>query len=291
MTAKRNALGRGLSALLDQAHESLPTETHGLTSLAGSITSIPVEHIEPNPFQPRHHFDENALAELAESIKQHGVIQPVTVRKINFDRYQLISGERRWRASKLAGLDYLPAYIRVANDESMLEMAIVENIQREDLNPIEIALSYQRLIDELKLSVEQVAAKAGKDRSTVSNFLRLLKLPPIIQAAIRDKQLSMGHARAIINIPDPAVQLSLFHEIMKGKFSVRNVEELVRERKRKQQPPAPAISPEYKKISERLSSLFETKVEIHPQKNNKGIIAISYFSTDDLNRILDMLDT
>ncbi len=292
MTAKRNALGRGLSALLDQPAENQPaSEPHGLTAFAGSITGIPVENIEPNPFQPRNHFDETALNELAESIKQHGVIQPITVRKLNYDRYQIISGERRWRASKLAGLDYIPAYIRVANDESMLEMAIVENIQREDLNPIEVALSYQRLIDEVKLSIEQLATKIGKDRSTVSNFLRLLKLPPIIQAAIRDKKLTMGHARAIINVDDPAMQLKIFNEIMKGKFSVRDVEELVRSRKGKSASVlSHPVSPEYKRISDRLSSLFETKVEIHPLASGKGTITISYFSTDDLNRILDMLD-
>ncbi len=290
MTAKRNALGRGLSALLDQPAENQSSaESHGLTAFTGSITSIPVENIEPNPFQPRNHFEESALNELAESIKQHGVIQPITVRKLNYDRYQIISGERRWRASKLAGLDYIPAYIRVANDESMLEMAIVENIQREDLNPIEVALSYQRLIDEVKLSIEQLASKIGKDRSTVSNFLRLLKLPPIIQAAIRDKKLTMGHARAIVNVNDPAMQLKIFNEIMKGKFSVRDVEELVRSRKGKS--PSISISPEYKRISDRLSSLFETKVEIHPHASGRGSISISYYSTDDLNRILDMLDT
>jgi ParB family chromosome partitioning protein len=232
------------------------------------------------------------LNELAESIKQHGVIQPVTVRKLNYDRYQIISGERRWRASKMAGLDYIPAYIRIANDESMLEMAIVENIQREDLNPIELALSYQRLMEEVKLSIEQLASKMGKDRSTISNFLRLLKLPPIIQAAIRDKKITMGHARAIINVTDPALQLKIFNEIMKGKFTVRDVEELVRTRKGKT-PAAVAqpLSPEFKRISERLSSLFETKVEIHPHASGKGFITIRYFSTDDLNRILDMLDT
>lgn len=293
MTAKRNALGRGLSALLDQPAENQPVaEAQGLTAFAGSITSIPVENIEPNPFQPRNHFDESALNELAESIKQHGVIQPVTVRKLNYDRYQIISGERRWRASKMAGLDYIPAYIRVANDESMLEMAIVENIQREDLNPIEVAMSYQRLIDEVKLSIEQLASKMGKDRSTVSNFLRLLKLPPIIQAAIRDKKLTMGHARALININDPAMQLKTFNEIMKGKFSVRDVEELVRSRKGKSPSVSPQpVSPEYKRISDRLSSLFETKVEIHPHVSGSGAITIRYFSTDDFNRILDMLDS
>lgn len=292
MTAKRNALGRGLSALLDQPAENQPvTESQGLSAFAGSITSIPVENIEPNPFQPRNHFEETALNELAESIKQHGVIQPITVRKLNYDRYQIISGERRWRASKLAGLDYVPAYIRVANDESMLEMAIVENIQREDLNPIEVALSYQRLIDEVKLSIEQLASKMGKDRSTVSNFLRLLKLPPIIQAAIRDKKLTMGHARAIVNVNDPVMQLKIFNEIMKGKFSVRDVEELVRTRKGKASVSPVPHSPEYKKISDRLSSLYETKVEIHPHSSGSGSISIRYFSTDDLNRILDMLDT
>ncbi len=293
MTAKRNALGRGLSALLDTSSEnpsSLP-DPQGLLTLAGTVISIPITHIEPNPFQPRASFDEALLNELAESIKQHGIIQPITVRKLNYDRYQLISGERRWRAARMAGLDYMPAYIRVANDESILEMAIVENIQRQDLNPIEIAVGFQRLIEEVHLTVEQLATRVGKDRSTVTNFLRLLKLPPLIQAALRDRKLTMGHARAIINVNDPAEQMKIFHEIMKGKYTVRDVEAVVRSRKRKTSPKSSLpLSPEYRNISQRLSSHFETQVEIHPKANGSGHITIRYFSVDDLNRILDMLD-
>jgi ParB family chromosome partitioning protein len=293
MTSKRNALGRGLSALLDTSSEnptSLP-DPQGLITLAGTVISLPVEQIEPNPFQPRSTLDEGSLKELAESIKQHGVIQPITVRKMSYDRYQLISGERRWRAARLAGLDYLPAYIRVANDESMLEMAIVENIQREDLNPIEIAMGFQRLIEEVHLTVEQLAERVGKDRSTVANFLRLLKLPPLIQAALRDRKITMGHARAIINISDPAEQMKIFHEIMKGKYTVRDVEAVVRShRKKTSSKMTLPLSPEYRSLSQRLSSHFETPVEIHPKANGSGCITIRYFSVDDLNRILEMLD-
>ncbi|MCC6385660.1 MAG: ParB/RepB/Spo0J family partition protein [Bacteroidia bacterium] len=293
MNTKRNALGRGLSALLDPAvtDPAISSEAPVPGLFTGGVSSILIEKIKPNPFQPRNHFEETSLKELADSIRLHGVIQPITVRKLDSDHYQIISGERRWRASKLAGLDYIPAYVRIANDEAMLEMAIVENIQREELNPIEVATSFQRLVDEVKLSHEQLAERVGKDRSTVTNFLRLLKLPPLIQAAIRDKKLTMGHARALISINDVGSQLKLFNEIMKGKYSVRDVEELVRQRKgNSSDKKTSVVSPEYKRITDRLSQLFETKVNIQLLSGESGNISIRFYSTDDLNRILDMLD-
>lgn len=292
MNTKRNALGKGLSALLENTDSDITSkpDVTGTHSIVGAVASILITRIEPNPFQPRNHFDETALKELSDSIKQQGVIQPITVRKLGYDQYQIISGERRWRASRLAGLDYIPAYIRIANDEAMLEMALVENIQRENLNPIEIALSYHRLIEEIKLSVEQLAEKVGKDRSTIANYLRLLKLPPMIQSAIRDQKITMGHARAIINVNDVAMQLKIFNDIMSNSLSVRRVEELARTVSEKKQKHSTPLSPEYKRIQDRLSDLYETKVEVHPQKGGSGKITISYFSTEDLNRLLDMLD-
>jgi len=297
MNPKRNALGKGLSALLD----NIDTDTNskqditGSSAFAGSIASILIEKIETNPFQPRDHFNEESLNELSESIKQHGVIQPITVRKLGYDKYQIISGERRFRASKLAGLDYIPAYIRIANDESMLEMAIVENIHRDNLNAVEIAVSYKRLVDECNLSQDDLAKKVGKDRTTVTNYLRLLKLPPIIQAAIRDEKISMGHARAIISVDDVAMQLKIFNDIMAGNLSVRKVEDLVRgssKRTKKAAANTTAKLPsDYQRIQDRLCDIYETKVEIKPAPDHSGKIIINYYSTDDLNRMLDMLDT
>ena len=297
MNAKRNALGKGLSALLDNTDADLNvrSDISGSPAFAGSIASILIEKIDVNPFQPRDHFKEESLLELSESIKQHGVIQPITVRKIGHDTFQIISGERRFRASKLAGLNYIPAYVRIANDESMLEMAIVENIHRDNLNAIEIAVSYKRLIDECNLSQDELAKKMGKDRTTVSNYLRLLKLPPIIQAAIRDEKITMGHARAIISVDDVAMQLKIFNDIMAGNLSVRKVEELVRVSSKKTKKPAkntPAKLPaDFQDIQDRLCDLYETNVEIKPAPDHSGKIVINYYSVDDLNRLLDMLDT
>lgn len=294
MNAKRNALGKGLSALLEDSGTDINSGSgfSGSTAIVGAVASILMEKIEINPFQPRDHFDEESLNELAESIKQQGIIQPITVRKLGHDHYQIISGERRYRASKLAGLDYIPAYIRIANDQAMLEMALVENIQRENLNAIEIALSYKRLIDECKISPEELSIKVGKDRTTVTNYLRLLKLPPIIQAAIRDDKITMGHARAIVSVNDVAMQLKIFNDIMANNLSVRKVEGLVRtsSKKKLQKTPIPP-SPEYKRIQDRLCDLYETKVEVKPDTKGSGKIVINYYSTDDLNRLLDMLDT
>src|SRR5687768_3276743 len=235
--SKKKALGRGLSALLsdNSAEDKLEVDIQSPASsqqkgvVASGIAEIPIEEIEVNPFQPRTHFDQEALQELSESIKVHGIIQPITVRKLSANQYQLISGERRFQASKLAGLKTIPAYIRTADDQQMLEMALIENIQRENLNAIEVALSYQRLISECSLKQEALGERVGKNRATVNNYLRLLRLPPDIQIAIRDNQITMGHARAIVNIDNIDAQLAIFKKIIKEELSVRKVEELVRE--------------------------------------------------------------
>ncbi|HNT81599.1 MAG: ParB/RepB/Spo0J family partition protein [Bacteroidia bacterium] len=294
MTQKKSGLGKGLSALLDN---NIPaTDLKELNTVQpGIITTLAVEMIEPNPFQPRNEFKEEELLNLADSIRVHGIIQPVTVRRVHADRYQIISGERRFRASQLAGLKSIPVYVRVANDQSMLEMALVENIQRENLNAIEIAISYKRLIDECKLTQEDLGLRVGKDRSTVNNYLRLLKLPPQIQAALRDDKISMGHARAIINISDPMMQIKIFNDIIENDLSVRSVEEVVRGTAKPAKKEV-SISEkflkglEYKQIQKRLEDKFETKIEVKHRKNGSGQIHFTYFSTDDLNRLLDLLD-
>lgn len=296
-TPKKSALGKGLSALLSNADTDITSnsEIAATPAITGSTSSIAIDKIETNPFQPRTDFDEQALKELSESIRQQGIIQPITVRKLGYDKYQIISGERRFRASKLAGLEFIPAYIRIANDQSMLEMALVENIQRENLNPIEIGISYKRLIDECSLSQDQLADKVGKDRSTVTNYMRLLKLPPKIQASIRDGLISMGHARAIINVDDIGTQLKIFDEIINNNLSVRKVEELVRtstgkKSKYNKDPKAKNFALEYKDIEKRLEGFYETRVEVKSGAKGSGKIILSYYSTDDLNRLLDILE-
>ncbi|MFM7177399.1 MAG: ParB/RepB/Spo0J family partition protein [Bacteroidota bacterium] len=297
-TQKKSALGKGLGALLSNAETDITTRpgVSGVTvSPQGSAANIPVSQIEVNPFQPRNDFDTKALEELAESIRHQGIIQAITVRKVAPDRYQIISGERRFRASKMAGLETIPAYVRIANDQAMLEMALVENIQRENLNPIDIAISYKRLMEECKLSHDEVSDKVGKDRTTVTNYIRLLKLPPKIQDAIRDGKISMGHARALINIDDVGTQLLLLSEILTKGISVRKVEEMVRTSPGRKKPGSKndgkAVNqPAYRDIEKRLENLFETKVEIKTGAKGSGKIMVSYYSTDDLNRLLDMLD-
>src|SRR4051812_7980005 len=250
--SKKKALGRGLSALLsdnstdDRLETDVPVGTvvsHATSTAPAAATSgiqeIPIEEIEVNPFQPRTHFDQEALHELSESIKVHGIIQPITVRRLTANQYQLISGERRFQASKLAGLKAIPAYIRLADDQQMLEMALIENIQRENLNAIEISLSYQRLITECSLKQDELGERVGKNRATVTNYLRLLKLPPDIQIAVRDTKISMGHARAIINVENPEQQLYIFKKAVSEDLSVRKVEELVRELSGKKTEPGP----------------------------------------------------
>ncbi|WKV10924.1 ParB/RepB/Spo0J family partition protein [Marivirga harenae] len=295
----RKALGRGLGALLEDSNtdqKSSSKENKDFTDIStgASINEIPLDAIEVNPFQPRTDFDKQALEELSESIKVQGIIQPITVRKLSKDSYQLISGERRTQASKLAGLKSIPAYIRTADDQQMLEMALIENIQRENLNSIEIALSYQRLLTECDLKQEQLGDRVGKNRTTVNNYLRLLKLPPDIQLAIRDKRISMGHARAIINIEDVDKQLDVFKKILKDDLSVRKVEALVRELtsgegKEKDKTSKVEMPYEAKQVQTKLSSHFGTKVGMKIDKNNKGEIKIPFLSKDDLNRILDIL--
>jgi len=294
---KKSALGKGLSALLSGADTDITSSSDvaGSSVVAGSVANISVDKIETNPFQPRTDFEVQALKELSESIRQQGIIQPITVRKLGYDRYQIISGERRFRASKMAGLEVIPAYVRIANDQAMLEMALVENIQRENLNPIEIGISYKRLLDECNLSQEQLAEKVGKDRSTVTNYMRLLKLPPKIQAAIRDGIISMGHARAIINVDDVGMQLKIYDDIVLNNLSVRKVEELVRgtsgkKSKSSQQAKPKSLGFEYKSIQDRLAGFYETRVELKPGAKGSGKIVLSYYSVDDLNRLLDILE-
>jgi ParB family transcriptional regulator, chromosome partitioning protein len=300
---KKKALGRGLSALLSDTptDEKLETEIAAaaiVTEVAAtsSINEIPIGEIEVNPFQPRQHFDQEALKELSESIKVHGIIQPITVRRLAHHQYQLISGERRFQASKLAGLQAIPAYVRLADDQQMLEMALIENIQRENLNPIEISLSYQRLISECNLKQEELGDRVGKNRSTVTNYLRLLKLPPDIQIALRDNQVSMGHARAIINVENPDSQLYLFKKIVSEDLSVRKVEELAREltstskeSSEKEATSVPtSVSKEIAQLQSKLSSHFSTKVSIKSD-GRKGEIKIPFLSIEDLNRLLDII--
>jgi len=295
---KRNALGKGLSALLNDSVSVLPNKNEIGTSAdvngMGSVNEIKIAEIEVNPFQPRTDFDQDALIELADSIKLQGLIQPITVRKVNAHKFQLISGERRLRASKLAGLTQIPAYVRTANDQQMLEMALIENIQRENLNAIEVALSFQRMIDECSLKQEELGERVSKNRSTVTNYLRLLKLPPTIQASIRDNQISMGHAKALISVADPSKQLYIHQLIIQQELSVRKVEEMVREMqkapvKKEGKQPEP-LSFQVQKIQDDLASKFSTNVKLKLNSQGKGSIEIPFLSEDDLNRILEMLD-
>ncbi|MGK7395112.1 MAG: ParB/RepB/Spo0J family partition protein [Candidatus Cyclobacteriaceae bacterium M3_2C_046] len=292
---RRNALGRGLGALLDDSDSQ---EKQNLESSAiNSISEIPLEEIEANPFQPRSSFDQEALEELAESIKIQGIIQPITVRRLQRNKYQLISGERRLQASKIAGLTTIPTFVRIANDQQMLEMALIENIQRENLNAIEIALSYQRLLSECSLKQEELGDRVGKNRTTVNNYLRLLKLPPDIQVALRDNQITMGHARALINVDNVDLQLSMFKKIVKEDLSVRKTEALVRSAVTggdKVKAEKSATNTEEAKVinqlQSQLSSHFGTKINIKSDQNHKGEIKIPFTSQDDLNRILEILD-
>jgi ParB family chromosome partitioning protein len=296
-TEKRNALGRGLSALLNDS-ENVYTNKSNLSQGAevaslGSVNDIKLSEIEVNPFQPRTDFDEQALAELADSIKLQGLIQPITVRRLNAHSYQLISGERRFRASKLAGLTQVPAYIRTANDQQMLEMALIENIQRENLNAIEVAISFQRMIEECSLKQEELGERVSKNRSTVTNYLRLLKLPPAIQASIRDGQISMGHAKALITIEDPSKQIYIHQHIIKHGLSVRKTEDMVREMQKapvKKDGKQPAVSFQVQKIQDDLASKFSARVKLKMGAQGKGTIEIPFLSENDLSRILEMLD-
>ena len=302
MSTKRNALGRGLSALLENANTDITSnKLEGEGKVVGAVADIEISKIETNPFQPRTHFEEDALNELASSIKEHGIIQPITVRKLGYDKYQLISGERRFRASQLAGLTSVPAYIRIANDQAMLEMALVENIQRENLDAIEVAISYKRLIDECSLTQEQLSQKVSKQRSTITNYLRLLKLPVEIQLAIRNGDISMGHARALINIDNEDKQLDIYNQIVLNGLSVRDVEDLVRGVKSEStnstnkstseiKTKKVALSVEQQNLVNDLRAVFNTKVQINKESGGKGKIVIPFKSDNDLRRILDLLE-
>ena len=290
MVSKKNALGKGLSALLENAKTDITSSNdHQKSDVVGSITRIKISSISPNPFQPRLDFDKEPLVELANSIKEHGIIQPITVRKIGRNEFQIISGERRYQASKLAGIDELPCFIRIADDQHMLEMAIVENVQRKDLNAIEIALSYQRLIDECNLSQEELGKKVSKNRSTIANFLRLLKLPIEIQKALRDDKITMGHARALLALSNEKEMLLTLNEILENNLSVRAVEE-----KRKFQVKSLnttlALSRYELRMQNNMAYQLSSKVNIKKKASGKGQIIISFNNQDDLNRILDNFD-
>lgn len=287
--AKKNALGRGLGALIDDG---------GLDQLErrnDTVSVVAIRKVTTNPFQPRTNFDDETLEELAASIKELGIIQPITVRTTDNGQYQLITGERRLRAAKMAGLNEIPAYIRIADDQGLLEMALVENIQREDLDSIEIAISYQRLIEECKLTQENLSDRVGKKRATISNYLRLLKLPAEIQLGIRQKLISMGHARTIVNIEDPTIQLEIFNKIIKEELSVRKVEELVRKLNEKKpekdkKPETDNKNNDYSELADQLNRFFDTKVDFKINTNGAGKIIISFKSNEELEKIIDILD-
>ncbi len=289
---KKQALGRGLSALLkDPSNDIKSADDKNADKVIGNIVEIDINSIEVNPFQPRTNFSEESLRELASSIKELGIIQPITVRKLEFNKFQLVSGERRFRASKLVGLQTIPAYIRIANDQETLEMALVENIQRQDLDPIEIALSYQRLIDEINLTQEQMSDRVGKKRSTIANYLRLLKLDPIIQTGIRDGFITMGHGRALINIEDQGDQLGIYETIVSDKLSVRETETVVRNYQQgnetdiKPKKIHPELPKYVKKGIKDFSEYFGHKIDVKVSKNGKGTITIPFHSEEDFNRI------
>ena len=293
MADKKRALGRGLSALLKNPETDITSnESISESKVAGSVNEIAIAKIEVNPFQPRTEFDQESLQELAASIQQLGIIQPLTVRKLGYDKYQLISGERRFRASQLAGLEKVPAYIRIANDQEMLEMALVENIQREELNAIEVALSYKRLMEECKLTQERMSKRVGKKRSTVTNYLRLLKLPAEIQAGLRDGKISMGHARSLVNISNSETQINIFHDIVANGFSVRDVEQIVKDfgesgykrNSRKRTKFLPSF--EHQKLANDISHKLGCEVKLKVNKAGKGKLEIPFKTEEELQTII-----
>ncbi|CAH8283984.1 ParB family chromosome partitioning protein [Mariniflexile fucanivorans] len=295
---KKQALGRGLSALLkDPSNDIQSVQDKNADKVVGNIIELDIDFIEVNPFQPRTNFSEESLRELASSIKELGIIQPITVRKLGFNQYQLVSGERRFRASKLIGLETIPAYIRIANDQESLEMALVENIQRQDLDPIEIALSYQRLIDEINLTQEQMSERVGKKRSTITNYLRLLKLDPIIQTGMRDGFISMGHGRALITVEDSTIQLDIYEKVLSNELSVRDTENLVRNYNTTQEvkvaPKKEEVGTAPNHIKEGIkafSEYFGHKIDVKVSKNGKGKITIPFHSEEDFNRIKKLVE-
>ena len=292
---KKRGLGRGLSALLEHAETDITSNlrTDAVNQVVGGIADLPIDSIEANPFQPRNHFKKEPLLQLAESIKSLGVIQPITVRKLGRNQFQLISGERRYRASQMAGIENIPAYIRIANDQTMLEIALVENIQREDLNAIEVALSFQRLIEECNLTQEGLSTRIGKKRSTVTNYIRLLKLSPEVQLALIDKKISMGHARSIVSISDEKLQSDILKKIISEGLSVRQTEDLVRgksEAKIRTVKKKQALSFTQQKFKEDLSLFLKTQVNLKVEENGKGAIEIKFRSQNELAQIMQKLD-
>ena len=295
MAKKKSGLGKGLGALLENNETDITTSKEAVTSASvGSISTILVKDIEANPFQPRTEFEKEALVDLSNSIKEHGLIQPITVRKIGYGKYQLISGERRFRASQIVGLTQVPAYIRIANDQAMLEMAIVENIQRQDLNPIEVAISFQRLLDECEITQEELGEKVSKNRSTVTNYLRLLKLPEVIQLALSGKTLTMGHARALLGVEDEATLIKFYRKVVDEKLSVRKTEELVQNlnkpKESKGKTSRYALSYEEQKLKDEISRLYDSKVTITKTNKGNGKITIPFVDQDHLRKILDLLN-
>jgi ParB family chromosome partitioning protein len=294
MKSKKRALGRGLDAILQSPDTDITSRDISGNYVAGAIANIRVEFIDSNPFQPRTDFEEESLVELAESIRKQGIIQPITLRKRGYDEYQLISGERRLRAAKMAGLEEIPSYIRVANDEQMLEMALVENIHRKDLNAIDIAISYQRLIEECSLTQEMLSDRIGKNRTTISNYIRLLKLPAEIQLALRQERITMGHARAIITIEDPHAQLKVFYRIMEKDLSVRETEQAARNQSIQVKSPSQAgtatLPAGIDTAREQLRQKLQAVVFVRKNTNGKGNIVISFKSEPELERILSILN-
>lgn len=298
-TPKQNkeALGKGIRSLLQGINSDFISPAGQLKESVVEATTgvmrIPIDKIESNPKQPRRDFDEQSLEELTQSIKIHDIIQPITVSNLPGNKYRLIAGERRWRAAKMAGLKDIPAYVRHANDQELLELALLENLQREDLNAMEIALSYKRMMEELSHTQEQVAERMGKDRSTVTNYIRLLKLPPDIQIAVRNGELSMGHARALINVDTVDKQLFIFNEIKSKGLSVRQTEILVRnmykDGEEQKKPATPVLPPTFQKIEDKIASHFSTKVKVRHSKNGSGQITFDYYSLQDLNKLLDLM--
>jgi len=290
--AKKRALGRGLSALLGDTNIEAPSSLSN-ENIGVGISEIEVSKISPNPNQPRKHFDEEALNELANSIKQHGLVQPITLRKITPSQYQIISGERRWRASQLAGLSSIPAYIRQVNDEQVLELALIENIQREDLDAMEIAISYQRMLDELGITQEELAGKVSKNRSTVTNFLRLLNLPAEIQLSLRQGQISMGHARALLSAKTEDLQIGIFKRILKLGLNVRQVEQLVKadkvSKKTTESLKKAELNFEQQSSYLELQRIVRNKVDVKKDAKGSGKITISFKNDSDLSRVLELL--
>lgn len=295
MSKSKLELGKGIRALLDTIDNDKPVAKETVAALQQQSINIPISQIEANPYNPRVYFDESALNELVESIKIHGIIQPLTLRKVEQNRFQIISGERRWRASKLAGLNEVPAYIRTANDQAMIELALIENIQREDLNAIEIAITYKRLIDECNLTQEKLGERVGKERTTVTNYLRLLKLPPEIQKGIKEKLISMGHAKAIQSVEKIDIQLMLYKETIENELSVREVEEMARnlsvnkKTNTKSKTPNSNLPTVYRDIQKQLQDKLSTKVVLKRSSKGTGKIIIDFYNDEDLERLLETL--